>query len=178
MIRTRPLLTTFSLTLIFVSSFAQSNREIIRQIKQEFKSINSDKSLEKRVLNNLQVSKESTDGGLQLTGYYKSGEIRKIILWTGLSHGNTIFEYYFRNDKLFFVYEQTNSFIYDVKKDKFRMDTTERTFEGRYYFRNNKLVDYVTTGHNRFEDDAINPESTLLKEAEENKRRLSKSRNS
>jgi len=41
------------------------------------------------------------------------------------------------------------------------------------YFANDKLVDYMTTGHNRFENDNIDPQQILLTEAAETKKLVS-----
>lgn len=162
------------LTFCFIPTFAQDKTKLIEQIEKEFKAINSDTTLKKVVLNNEEFLDQMTDGGGQLTGLYKAGQIKKIVRWIGLSNGNEIFEFYFENNKLIFVHEQFNSFLYDEKKQAFLFDTTEKTFDGRYYFVDNKLIDYITTGHNRFEDDSIDPEKTLLNEAMDNKKLLAR----
>ncbi len=167
------------LTLCFFNASGQEKAKHINDIRKEFKSINSDSTLIKVVLNNEEFLDHATDGGGQLTGFYKGGQLKKMVSWIGLSNGNEIFEFYFSNNKLIFVYEQFNSFIYDQEKEILRADTTERTFEGRYYFKDEKLIDQVTTGHNRFEDDSIDPEKTLSTQADEYKKLLSrKSQNS
>ncbi|WP_299990255.1 hypothetical protein [uncultured Pontibacter sp.] len=145
--------------------FGQSKSEQIKAIRQEFTNINNTTTLKKVKLENEEFLGSMTDGGGILTGYYETGIIRKIHQWVGLSNGIEIKEYYFQNGSLIFVYEKFNAFVYDSKKEQFDQSKTERTFEGRYYFNNQKLIDYVTTGHNRFEDDSIDPEKTLLKEA-------------
>ena len=139
----------------------------IEEIRSEFKLINSDSTYKKVELDNDYFIDEGriTDGGCSLTGYCKKGIIRKIVSWVGLSCGNEIIEFYYKNNKLIFVYEEFHSFVYDKGSGEFRQDTTEKTFIGRYYFKNAKLIDYITTGHNRFEDDTLDPEKTLLNES-------------
>jgi len=158
----------------FLCTAAQEKSKLIDQIRKEFKSINSDSTLKKVTLNNEEFLDQVPDGGGQLTGFYKAGQIRKIVRWLGLSNGNEIFEFYFKNDQLIFVYEEFHSFVYDDKKQVLRFDTTEKSFMGRYYFSDNKLIDFETTGHNRFEDDSIDPEKTLLTEASDNKKILAR----
>jgi hypothetical protein len=169
-------LTTFIiaiiLTLSFSTSFGQDKTKLIHEIRTEFNTINNDTTLKKVVLNNENFLQHATDGGGQLTGFYKAGQLKKIVSWIGLSNGNETFEFYFKNKKLIFVYEQFNSFVYSDKEQTFRFDTTETTFVGSYYFYDNKLIDQITTGHNRFEDDHIDAEKTLLTEAKENKKLL------
>jgi hypothetical protein len=160
------------LTSCFVSTFAQDTAKLIAGIRKEFKIINADSTLEKVTLTGEEFLDHAPDGGGELTGFYKAGQIRKIVRWLGLSNGNEILEFYFKNSQLIFVYEEFLSFVYDDKKQTLRFDTTEKSFTGRYYFSKTKLVDYVTTGHNRFENDAIDPEKTLLTEANDNKKIL------
>jgi hypothetical protein len=177
--RTAISILTTTLTVSFLTALGQDKARIISDIRKEFKIINNETTLKKVVLNDEEFLDHTTDGGGQLTGFYKEGQLRKIVSWIGLSNGNEIFEFYFTNSKLIFVYEQFNSFIYDPKQETLRLDTTERTFEGRYYFNNDKLIDQITTGHNRFENDDIDPQKTLLIQAAENKKLLaSKTKNS
>ena len=159
---------TFSLTI----TFAQDKSKLIKEIREEIKSINTDTTAKKIVMDNEEFLKHVTDGGGQLTGFYKTGQLKKIVSWVGLSNGNEIFEFYFRDENVIFIHEQFNSFIYDDKKQTVRFDTTEKTFDGYYYFYNNKLINQVSTGHNRFEDDNIDAEKTLLMEAYDNKKML------
>lgn len=162
---------TSILTLSLITTFGQDTTKLINEIRKEFKTINNDATLKKVALNNEDFLEHTMDGGAQLTGFYKAGQLKKIVRWFGLSNGNEIFEYYFKNQQLIFVYAQFNSFVYD-KEQIIRFDTTEKTFVRRYYFYDNKLIDKITTGHNRFEDDTIDAEKTLLTEANDNKKLL------
>ena len=172
--RTITFILTTVLTLHFAPSFGQDKAKLVRDIRQEFTRINKDTTLKKVVLNNEEFLDHMTDGGGQLAGFYKATSLRKIVSWVGLSNGNEVFEFYFKDSKLIFVYEQFNSFVFDERKRTLRLDTTESTFEGRYYFADNKLIDYNTTGHNRFEDDSHDPQETLLTEAAKNRQLLAR----
>lgn len=158
-------------------TYSQDKITLIKEIRKEVSAINKDSAFKKVILNNEEFLGHSTDGGGELTGYYKAGQLKKIVSWVGLSSGNEIFEFYFKDGKLIFVYEQFNSFLYDEKKQILRMDKTEITFAGRYYFKNNHLIDYVTTGHNRFENDTIDVEKTLLSEMKGNRNLLERKKN-
>ena len=46
-------------------------------------------------------------------------------------------------------------------------------FSGTYIFRNKQLIDQISTGDNRFEDDSIDAEETFLKELEFYKKKIS-----
>ena len=155
-----------------VAKPGQANQTFINTIRKEVSSINGYKDLKKVVLTNEEFLDHTPDGGGELTGLYSDGKLKKIICWVGLSFGTEIFEYYFKDDKLIFIYEQFNTFVFDEKKQALHYDQTEKTFEGRYYFNGSNLIDQITTGHNRFEDDAIDPEKTLMQEAESYKRVL------
>lgn len=129
--------------------------------------INKDKSLTKQTLKNEEFMTQMTDGGGELTGYFKNGQIQKITREIGLSHGIETYDYYFTNGQLTFVYELLNGFVYNENTSKFDYTKTKINFIGRYYFRENKLIDSETTGHNRFEDDTLDIETTLIKEMKE-----------
>lgn len=162
-------------TFTFISTcFTQAKSDIIKGIQVEFKNINADNGLKKVTLENEEFLENMTDGGGELTGYFKKGQIKRVRQWVGLSNGNETTEFYFKNGHLIFVYEKFASFIFDPKTEQFDHTKTETTFEGRYYFHNNKLIDYRPTGHNRFEDDTIDPEKILLEEASKNVKQLTK----
>ena len=167
---------TIILTLSFTISFGQEKAKLVNEIHKEIKAINSDTTQKKVVLNNEEFLEHATDGGGQLAGFYKAGQLKKIVRWVRLSNGNEIFDFYFKDNKLIFIHNQFNSFVYDDKKQTVRFDTTEKTFDVRYYFYNNKLIDQISTGHNRFEDDNIDTEETLLTEANDNKKLLERRR--
>ncbi|MCW3465737.1 hypothetical protein [Chitinophaga nivalis] len=153
--------------LLGCSGFASSQakqQEIIR-IRKIFQQINTDTALRHITLDAEKFTTEITDGGASLTGWFKNNSLQKIARYMGISTGISILEYYFKDDVLIFVYEEFNTYRYDEKKKAPDYYKTEQTFQGRYYFRHNQLIDYITTGHNRFEDDALDPEKILSEEA-------------
>ncbi|XOV93193.1 MAG: hypothetical protein ACFHWX_00495 [Bacteroidota bacterium] len=113
-----------------------------------------------------------TDGGGELTGYFENGEIKKMKLRVGLSYGIEELEFYFQSSKLYFVLETFNQFQYNDETGKFNYSKTDLTFRGDYLFIT--PFDYETLGHNRFENDELDPEIVLKEEAEEYLNILSK----
>lgn len=144
---------------------AQNRPQDKTQIRQTVRQINRDSSLKQVMLTNEEWMEQMTDGGGSLTGYYKNKLLVKAVRWIGYSSGVEIVEFYFKNNELIFVYEQSDIFFYDEKKETLRTDSLERNFEGRYYFSGKKMIDMTTLGHNRFEDDAKDPEKIWSLEA-------------
>ncbi|HEY0066590.1 MAG TPA: hypothetical protein VGB46_04485 [Flavisolibacter sp.] len=157
-------------------SAGQTKAEQVEAIRKEFQAINGDSTLEKITLKDKEFMGYMTDGGGELTGYYSNGQVKKIREWAGLSHGNEIKEFYFRDGKLIFVYEQFNSFPFDGKKGEYIRYRPKTTFEGRYYFNNDKLIDQKVTGKKQFES-KTDTATKLLSEASEWIKRLEKKRN-
>jgi len=165
-----------SVFLVFCFSLvaAQDKQLIMNQIRKEYNAINKDKAMKAVVLNNEDFLDHMTDGGGKLIGLYRKGEVKKIVCWIGLSFGTEHVEYYFKNNKLIFVYEQFNTFLFDKKIQKLSYDATEITFEGRYYFDANLLIKKFIKGQKIGEADNINDEKSLQKKAAEFRRILMK----
>ena len=161
-------------TIIFSVSFAQTKDEQIKLIRKKFEIINKDTTLGKVTLETEEFLTNMTDGGGELTGFYKNKEIKKIHEWIGLSNGISIKEFYFDKGQLIFVYEKFDSFVFDDKKNEFDLTKTKTVFEGRYYFSNKKLLSESTKGDKSL---AAQDESTgkgLLESADDNMRLLNK----
>jgi hypothetical protein len=157
------LIATLALTM---TSFGQLKSDQIKTIRNEFQAINSDTTLKKVTLENEEFLGENIgDGGGELTGFFKGKTIKKIHLWLGLSNGIEIKEYYFNDGQLIFVYEKFKTFGYDQKKGQMDYDKTTTTFEGRYYFNNQKLIDQKEKGQNRNDDERADPGKVLLAQA-------------
>ncbi|WP_343746641.1 hypothetical protein [Chitinophaga sp.] len=148
--------------LLTAMTVAAQNKASIREAVGQ---INRDSTLKQVSLMNEDWMKEMSDGGGSLTGYYKNKLLVKAVRWIGYSSGVEVVEFYFKNNELIFVYEQSDVFYYDEKKGALRTDSLERNFEGRYYFFRKKMIDNTTLGHNRFEDDTLDPEKVWPKEA-------------
>ncbi|SFD26588.1 hypothetical protein SAMN05518672_1011353 [Chitinophaga sp. CF118] len=155
-------------------SIAQSKEEMIKSVRTEFQAINSDTTLKKVMLENEDFLGTMTDAGSLLTGFYKDRKIRKIVQWVGLSNGIEVREYYFKDGKVIFVYAEFKSFPYDEKLGGLNYMKTEITFEGRYYFNNDKLFDSVVAGASELASENDGAARILLNEAYDDLRLLKK----
>jgi hypothetical protein len=148
-----------------LATFGQSNSAQVKSIKKEFQAINRDSTLKKVVLENEEFLGENIgDGGGKLVGFFKNHTVRKISQWLGLSNGIEIKEYYFKDGQLVFVYEVFKSFEYDQTRNQMDYNKISTTFEGRYYFKNGKLIDQLVKGQNRH-DELLTPGDLLIEEA-------------
>ena len=165
----------FFLSLFFfVISFAQTKDEQIKLIRKKFEIINKDTTLRKVTLENEEFLTNMTDGGGELTGFYKNKEVKKIHEWIGLSNGISIKEFYFDKGQLIFVYEKFDSFVFDDKKNEFDLTKTKTIFEGRYYFSNKNLFSESTKGDKSLAAQDKSTGKSLLKSADDNMRSLNK----
>ena len=115
-------------------------------------------------LENEGFMEQMTDGGGSLTGYFAGDRLLKIKQWVGLSYGIIEQRFYFDGDELIYVQEHEKNFHIDSNgTDHSRFSDTE--FRGDYFFRNNKMIDLVTLGHNRFDIDGNDPEKEFLETA-------------
>ncbi|WP_024769754.1 hypothetical protein [Aquimarina macrocephali] len=142
------------LTIPFIG-ISQNTEELIQKIRTEFQRINSNHQLEKVDLYNLEFMVQTRDDGAQLTGYFENDQLVKCTEWIGLHHGFIVTEYYLKEGKLFFAYEQENKFksVYDESGEWMSFDTSlppETIFEGRYYFNNSRLIKELKKGERIF----------------------------
>jgi len=166
------------LDISFVAiTFAQTKDAQIKSIRKRFQHIDSDTTLKKATLENEEFLLNMTDGGGELTGFYKNKEIKKIYEWIGLSNGISIREFYFDNEQLIFVYEKFDSFVFDDKKGEFDLSKTKTIFEGRFYFSNKKLFSKSTKGDKSLAAQDESTEKGLLERASENLEALNKKNN-
>lgn len=131
---------------------------------EQVKLINSN-TYKTITLNNEEFMPQPTDGGGKLIGYFEKETVQKITKTVGLSYGILTFHFYFQGGNLMYVHETRDVFVYNKNLKKLNLTKTERNFTGCYFFINNALIDYETTGHNRFENAEIDIEKTLVQEA-------------
>jgi hypothetical protein len=160
--------------LFFFVSFAQTKEEQIKSIRKKFEIINRDTTLRKIALENEEFLTNMTDGGGELTGFYKNKEVKKIYEWIGLSNGISTKEFYFDKEQLIFVYEKFDSFVFDDKKNESDLTKTKTIFEGRYYFNNEKLFSKSTKGNKALAAQGESSGKSLLESADDNMRLLNK----
>jgi hypothetical protein len=106
----------------------------------------------------------SSCNGAELWGYYNDIHLVKIHLSIGMSFGITDFDFYFSNDSLIYAQEDYAGFYMD-ETGELKRDSIDIKFKGQYYFSFDSLINQLSLGHNRFENDSIDIQKTLLTEA-------------
>lgn len=151
------------------SANSQDKPDLIKGIRNQYKRINS-YSLNMLTLEGKEFMDNIPDGGAELTGYFKDDSLLKISEWIGLSYGNQIREYYFSNNKLFFVFEKFDSFI--QTESGVDITKTKNCFQGHYYFANKKLIKKSIRGKKPIEENSKNIANDLQTDASENIKKL------
>jgi hypothetical protein len=107
------------LFLLFCSTFLFGQTDIkIKSIRKEVEKINKDSSYDiKALLNDYFVDEknEVSDGGQELRGFYKNGQLKKINHSVGISCCMNTTEFYFSGKDLVFVFEKQE--VYPEVKD-------------------------------------------------------------
>ncbi len=160
---------TKNLILIFliltVSSYGQDLIEKYPEILKEKNKIDNNDSLDKIVFENEEFLEQMTDGGGLLTGIFnKNKEIKKIEVRVSKSTGVQEYNFYLKDEKPILILDRFKRFAYNEKSNEFDYSNFDGGFSGTYLFKNNKLIDHISLGHNRFEDDQIDIEETFLNE--------------
>jgi hypothetical protein len=137
------------LALVFLTTllFGQSGDKV-EQVRKAVEEINR-ASTTTKTLENGQFMEHMTDGGGKLTGYFKNGELVKVLEWVGLSSCVTNYEYYIRDGNLIFVYGQEKIFPYVDSTATFDYSTQTVSMECKFYFDNDKLIKSKFTGQPR-----------------------------
>ena len=123
--------------LFFDFSFllAQPEEDIIKQIRQQFKTINDENksyASEKQII-------ETEDAGVEqtLTTFFKGKQLMKIEVKFLGDMAESSNHYYYWNNQLFFIYSTNTYHAYNDGN----IETT--TNENRYYFDKNKLIRWL-----------------------------------
>lgn len=182
----RYILLTIAL-LSITNIHAQINTDMVNAVNIEVAAINQVKNY-RQAKCGYNKRLQTISHGAVLIGNSTKNILKKIDDWqvenkTGVRQ----MSYYFKNKQLIKVEEIFYAFripenitIDNLEEYRSTMDTTSIinlaetaiSFNGSYWFKNNKMIYMTTTGHNRFEDDTLDTESILLKEAIEKTARL------
>lgn len=138
------------------------------------KAIDEVKNYQVITLENNEFLPRMTDGGGELKGFFTDDHLVKMETKVYTSFGLRTFKYYYSDDQLFYINEFFEHFSYEPKTGTINYAETEITFNGHYIFKNGQLIDYETTGHNRFENAEIDPAVVLPVEANNYKQLLKK----
>jgi hypothetical protein len=144
----------FRATLVFLIFSAllvkgQERYNRIDVIRNQVQKINTMKGLTVKVLEGEEFLEHTPDGGAELKGYFKNGELVKIVEWIGLSSCVQITEYYLQNKKLIFVYVQGKNFEYLKPTGATR---PKLVMQCRFYYENNQLIKSLMQGKTKCSD--------------------------
>lgn len=151
--------------------FGQSEEKKIKSITTPVDKINKDTAeYATKVYSNHNELKD-------LQGFYKNGQLRKIIYKRDLIQGYYLTEYYFLENKLIYVYEKQD--IWDPLKGGSPKATpldslfkrVKNTYEGSFYFFDKQMLDKTIKDDRVFKSGAIidneNKEKFILDSAKE-----------
>ena len=141
---------TFVALITLTSTYGQNKdgkSYTLVEIRNLYQQINSYKNYRIITIDDVEeFTGHVTDNGGSLTGYYKGDSLKKVIEWVGLSNRVIQNEYYFDQNKLFFVYSTESRYRFNDSTESFDYSKLDKTFNGRYYFSNGKLIDAIFTG--------------------------------
>jgi hypothetical protein len=133
----------------YTLAHAQIDSAYILAVDRSVQQINAVKDYEVRTLENEEFLAQMTDGGGELTGYVKNGELVKMVSWVGVSSCVYVTEYYFDHSKLVFVLEKGSEFAYVDSTASFDPTFQKVTMEGSYYYRDNDAAPVALKGSTR-----------------------------
>lgn len=108
-----------------------------------------------------------TDGGGELTGFYKDRPLSRIYRSIGISYGVGISEFYYKKNRLIFIREKFNSYVYNDSLGTADYSKVNTTYSAKYYFDNGKLIESNSSGHKITSGDNPDTEKVLLDESDE-----------
>ncbi len=123
---------------------AQNNKENIKEIRRQFQWINNKSDFNKVVLENEEFTDEIPDEGCGLIGYYEKQMLYKVVVDCISSVNNFITEYYFKDDKLLFVFNKEEKFSGSLETGNQLSSTT--TFEERIYYADDTIIRHLKKG--------------------------------
>ncbi len=141
---------TFTILLLLSSSLllAQPNPRIA-QIRKTVQKINADTAYTIMTLENEQFLEKMTDGGGQLMGYFKNGQLVKVLEKVGLSSCVGNYEYYYQNNELIYVRGKEHIFVYIDSTNSFDYTSEKLGCTFSYYIQNDREIYSMYAGHSR-----------------------------
>ena len=136
--------------------YCQTKMDSVEKIIEQVEKINQENDYRKVILRNEEFMENMTDGGGELTGFYRNNIISKTYQTIGISYGIYFVEYYYDDNKLIFVSEKFEQYSYD-SLNTLDYSKTTTAFKGLYYFDSGKIIYSTSAGHNRFEEDNFDP---------------------
>ncbi len=134
---------------MLTDGFGQTDSKKMNKIRIAVELIDKDTGHTTKTLTTEQFLQEMTDGGGELTGFFKNGQLVKIIERIGLSSCVNITEYYLQDHKLIFVHHQGKEFEYIDSTATFNYKVLTIKLEYHSYFENGKTVWSFVKGSTR-----------------------------
>jgi hypothetical protein len=137
-------------------------------IREIVAAADAEKSYQVKTLDNdyFVAHNEVTDGGQELTGYFKNGQIQKIDYSIGLSFGLNRYLYYFDGGELVYVSAEEDD--YPATNEGLDYEKTELAFSAEYFFLNGKLLGTNSKGTGRYLSvSTANADDALMARADE-----------
>lgn len=134
----------------------------LKEIKKTVAEVNQTKNYSVRIVpNSFFVDKNQvTDNGIELKGYYRNGQLKKMEHFVGLSAWTIVTEYFFgKEDDLIFVYTKK----LQTSHENGYMKTPQKVAESRYYYQNKKLIKTLGAPKNKEENKDYLYEAEILK---------------
>ena len=128
---------------------AQIDSTYIMEVDRRVQAINAEEDYEIRTLENDEFLEYTTDGGGELMGFVKNGELVKMVQRVVLSSCVIITEYYLDRSRPIFVRDQGVEFAYVDSTASFDPSVQNVTMEGRFYYRDNDAAPVSLTGSTR-----------------------------
>ena len=128
--------------------------------------IDSDTTLRSDTLENEEFLEHIDHGGI-LVGFYNDTLLVKVATTLYYSHGVEKVNYYVEGNavaSLVLREETFEMYPYNDETGEFEYSKAYISFHGQYVFNDGKLIDQISTGHNRFEDDTIDIGRTVRSE--------------
>ncbi|WP_109097099.1 hypothetical protein [Aquimarina sp. AU58] len=140
--------TIIILTLLFCGLeliSAQSKEMVLEDIRSEYKTIRN--NMTSYVKKSPEIELNTTEGGL-VTAYFDNKDLRLIEIIEFGETGKNIAQYYFKNRKLFFAFDQQYHYNIPIYNEEFDANKTT-IIEDRYYFHKEKLFLWLDTDKNK-----------------------------
>lgn len=101
------------------------------------------------VFNNEQFLSGTTAGVGQLTIFNCGKNLIKIIEWIGMPYGYKVRTFYTKDNKLIYVTEVHNEFVWNKAKNEFNRSSTQKIYSAFYYIQN----DFYLYGNMTYESE-------------------------
>lgn len=124
---------------------AQSKEKVLEEIRSEYKTIRN--NITSYVKKFPEIELNTTEGG-HVTAYFNNKDLKLIEIIEFGETGKNITQYYFKNRKLLFAFDQQYRYNIPIYNEEFDANKTT-IIEDRYYFHKEKLFLWLDTNKNK-----------------------------